>query len=397
MSAAAGDFRAVVVAAGQASRFADPLPKQFHDLAGRSVLERAVASVADRPGVGGVVVVLAADRVASAAGSAARRWPGVVAVVAGGASRCESVWLGVEAVGTAPFVLVHDGARPFAPAGLVDAVIAATRRHGAAAPVLEVSDTVKAVAGDRVTGTVPRDNLRLAQTPQGARRDWLQEALARARSEGTSPTDEAAALERDGRVVATVRGDVANRKITTAADLTAARRWLAVGPPTLRVGTGFDLHRVDATRALVLGGIAFEGEPGLAGHSDADVVLHAAMDALLGAVGLGDIGAHFPPDDERFAGADSTGLARRVAGMLAADGWRIVNLDLTLLAERPRIRERVEVMRASIAACLGIDARRVGLKATTLEGLGALGRGEGMACQAVALVEAAGGPEARAR
>ena len=397
MSAPAGDFRAIVVAAGRASRFGDGLPKQFHDLAGRSVLERAVAAVSGRPGVDGVVVVLAADRVASATAAAMRDWPGVRAVVPGGATRAESVLAGVEAAGDAPFVLVHDGARPLAPAHLVDAVIDATRRHGAAVPVLEVPDTVKSVVGERVTGTVSRDGLRLAQTPQGARREWLRAALVRARSEDADPTDEAAALERDGRVVAAVPGDVANRKITTATDLTAARVWLEPRLPDLRVGSGFDVHRIDPRRALVLGGVPFEGAPGLAGHSDADVVLHAAMDAVLGAASLGDIGAHFPPEDERFAGAESTALVRRVAAMLEAEGWRIVNLDLTLLAERPRIRDRVEAMRVSIAACFGIDPRRVGLKATTLEGLGALGRGEGMACQAVALLAAAGPAEAGGR
>jgi 2-C-methyl-D-erythritol 2,4-cyclodiphosphate synthase len=161
----------------------------------------------------------------------------------------------------------------------------------------------------------------------------------------------------------------------------------------LRVGTGFDVHAFDEGRSLVLGGVPFPGEAGLAGHSDADVVLHAAMDALLGAAALGDIGGHFPPGDPRFAGAASTGLAREVVRLLRDSGFEIVNLDLTLLAERPRIRARAEEMRSRIAACLGLDTGRVGLKATTLEGLGALGRGEGIACEAVALIRETGESE----
>jgi 2-C-methyl-D-erythritol 2,4-cyclodiphosphate synthase len=184
-----------------------------------------------------------------------------------------------------------------------------------------------------------------------------------------------------------VAGDAINRKITTAEDLAAARHRLLPAVDALRVGSGFDIHRIDVNRPLVLGGVPFAGEPGLAGHSDADVVLHAAMDAVLGAAGLGDIGVHFPPEDSRWSGADSTDLARRVAELVCERGWRIVNLDLTLLAEAPKIRGHLERMRASIGACLGVDPERVGLKATTLERLGSLGRREGMACQAVALLQ----------
>ena len=159
-----------------------------------------------------------------------------------------------------------------------------------------------------------------------------------------------------------------------------------------RVGTGFDVHEFEENRRLVLGGVVFDGEPGLAGHSDADVVLHAAMDALLGAAGLGDIGAPFPPDDPQYSGADSAGLAGRVATMLSERGLEIVNVDLTVLAERPKIRAQVDRMREAVARALGTVPERIGLKATTLEGLGALGRGEGIACQAVALLRRRGAP-----
>ncbi len=380
------EFEGVVVAAGRSTRFGGKLPKQFQDLAGRTVLERSVAALADRPAVAGVVVVLAPDELDGPFAAAVREWPGVECVVAGGATRAESVMRGLEAAGPAPFLLIHDAARPLASAALVDAVMQATRLHGAAVPVIEIHDTVKSFAAGWIEGTLQREDLRLAQTPQGARAEWLRSALERALRTGQTVTDEAAALEQDGRKVAAVDGDPANRKITTPADLERAREALVNTGVGLRVGTGFDVHRVDASRPLRLGGIHFEGEPGLAGQSDADVVLHAAMDALLGAAGLGDIGFHFPPEDKRYAGVASTDLARQVATRVEAAGYEIVNLDLTVLAEAPRIRERVERMRGAIAECVGTRPECVGLKATTLEGLGALGRREGIACQAVALL-----------
>ena len=380
------DFEGVVVAAGRSTRYGGKLPKQFQDLAGRSVLERSVAALADRPAVRGVVVVLAPDELNGPAAAAVRKWPGVECVVAGGATRAESVMRGLEATGSAPFLLVHDAVRPLASAALVDAVMEATRVHGAAVPVVGIHDTVKGYAEGWIEGTLQREDLRLAQTPQGARAEWLRCALERALRTGQTLTDESAALEQDGRKVAAVDGDPANRKITTPADLERARGAFANTGVGLRVGTGFDIHRVDAGRPLILGGIHFEGQPGLAGHSDADVVLHAVMDALLGAAGLGDIGVHFPPEDEQYAGAASTALARQVASRIAAAGYEIANLDLTLLAEAPRIRESVARMRGAIADCVGTRPECIGIKATTLEGLGALGRGEGIACQAVALL-----------
>jgi len=380
------DFRGVVVAAGRSTRFGSSVPKPFQMLSGRMVLQRSVACLAERSDVNGVVVVLAASEVDGSRGRAIRAWRGVADVVPGGETRAASVLNGLAAVGSASHVLVHDAARPLASPALVAGVIDATRRHGAAVPVLRISDTVKELEGESILRTLDRDRLRLAQAPQGSRVDWLQSALKSARSKGVEATDESAALEQAGHRVAAVPGDPDNLKITTPGDLVDAERRIGGGAAGIRVGTGFDIHRVDPSRPLVLGGVTFEGEPGLAGHSDADVVLHAAMDALLGAAALGDIGLHFPPDDPAYAGADSTKLARRVAELLDGHGYVIINLDLMLLAEAPKIRDRVESMRSTIAECLGTDPSRVGLKATTLEGLGPLGRGEGSACQAVALI-----------
>jgi 2-C-methyl-D-erythritol 4-phosphate cytidylyltransferase/2-C-methyl-D-erythritol 2,4-cyclodiphosphate synthase len=388
------DFVGVVVAAGQSTRFGGPIPKQFLDVGGQSVLERSVRALADRPAVAGVVVVLAPEELNGPRLPLVRSWPGVLALAAGGATRADSVLRGLEAAPASRFVLVHDAARPMAPPELVERVIEAARRDGAALPALQVPDTIKEVDHEgAVLRTVDRSALCLAQTPQGARMDWLLDALRGAAADGVEVTDEAAALERAGHRVAVVAGDPRNRKITSEADLDELRRQSTEGEPSLlRVGSGFDVHPFAEGRALVLGGVRFEDEPGLAGHSDADVVLHAAMDALLGAAGLDDIGALFPPDDPQYAGADSGKLASRVARLIVRRGLEVVNLDLTVLAERPRIRPRVAEMRERIAACLEIDSARVGLKATTLEGLGALGRAEGIACQAVALLRGRRGP-----
>jgi 2-C-methyl-D-erythritol 4-phosphate cytidylyltransferase/2-C-methyl-D-erythritol 2,4-cyclodiphosphate synthase len=381
------DFAGVIVAAGQSSRFGGALPKQFHDLAGRSVLERSVRALADNPAVGGVIVVLPPGELHGPLAGEIRGWSGVLEVVGGGRTRAHSVMRGLEATPPAPYVLVHDAARPMVAARIVEAVVDATRRNGAALPGLTVADTVKRVAASgTVEGTVDRAGLRLAQTPQGARRDWLLEALQQALAAGQAVTDESAALERAGRRVVVVEGDPANRKITSAADLEEARSKMSATKGDFRVGSGFDIHRFQSGRKLLLGGVHLEGETGLAGHSDADVVLHAAMDALLGAAGLPDVGTLFPPHDPQWEGADSARLAATVVERARAKGFEIVNLDLTILAEKPLIGPHVDRMRMSIADCLGLDPDRIGLKATTLEGLGALGRREGIACQAVALL-----------
>jgi len=378
---------AVVVAAGTSSRFGGAIPKQFLELGGSSVASRAVAAMTACPGVGGVVVVVSPDVLNGPHAAALRGNESVLAVVPGGSTRTASALAGVEAAVGADVVLVHDAARPFVEAALVSAVLDAARQHGAAVPVVPARDTVKRDDGTGfVAETLDRACLRFAQTPQGARRDWMLEALRLAVAAGGEITDEAQALERAGRRVALVPGDPRNVKITTPQDWSDAVRRVDEDDPPLRVGHGYDVHRFGGTGGLVLGGVSFPGEQGLLGHSDADVVLHAGMDALLGAAGLPDIGHYFPPGDPRFASADSATLARQVAEHLRAAGCRIVSLDLTLLAERPRISERVGAMREAIAASLLMDPSRVGLKATTLEGLGALGRGEGIACHAVALI-----------
>jgi 2-C-methyl-D-erythritol 4-phosphate cytidylyltransferase / 2-C-methyl-D-erythritol 2,4-cyclodiphosphate synthase len=378
---------AVLVAAGSSTRLGGSVPKQFLELGGVTVVARAARSLGSCAGVDGVVVVVAPAELGSSREAGLRAIPGVRSVVPGGATRALSSLAGVEAAAGAEFVLVHDAARPFVAHRLIRSVLEATRRHGAAVPAVAAADTVKRDDGTGfVAETLDRSELRLAQTPQGARREWLLDALRSAARAGIDVTDEAQALERAGHRIALVPGDRGNVKITTTEDWEAARRRIDPEDGDIRVGHGYDIHRFGGARELILGGVAFPGEAGLVGHSDADVVLHAAMDAVLGAAGLPDIGHYFPPGDPRVADADSALLARDVAATVASAGWRIVNLDLTLLAERPKIRSRVDAMRGRIAAAFGVADARVGLKATTMEGLGALGRGEGIACHAVVLL-----------
>jgi 2-C-methyl-D-erythritol 4-phosphate cytidylyltransferase/2-C-methyl-D-erythritol 2,4-cyclodiphosphate synthase len=302
--------------------------------------------------------------------------PGSTAV-AGGASRSDSLRRGVEAV-PAGFdaALVHDAARPYCSVALAQRVAEATRAHGAAYPSVPVTDTVR-YATDTGTQELDRSRVVAAQTPQGSRLDWLREALA----SGAEATDEAGMLAAVGHAAVPVPGEASNRKLTYGGDLHHERE--------TRTGLGYDVHAFsdDPERPLVLGGVLLPGAPGLQGHSDADAVLHALTDAVLGAVGAGDIGQHFPDTDSQWRGADSAQFLAHAAALASGGGWSIVNVDVTVIAERPRIAQHRDAMRAAIGRCLGIDPGRVGIKATTNEGLGALGRGEGVAALAVATVE----------
>jgi len=374
----------VVVAAGGGARFGGRSPKQFLDLCGQMVLARSIRCLAGHPAIDGVVVVLHHSEIVSETGALVRGLDGVVDVVAGGATRAESSLNGVRAARRAAHVLVHDAARPAASRELVDRVVLATLEHGAAIPVLPVSDTIKEVSSSgTVLKTPDRDRLRAAQTPQGARTDWLLEALEA--SPASPATDEASALEAAGRTVHVVEGELENLKITTREDLAILRSRMG-GDDGMRIGSGYDVHRFGGEQPLVLAGVAFKGETGLVGHSDADVILHAVMDALLGAAGLGDIGQQFPPTDPAYKGADSSRLTRTVLEMVSGAGFTVSNVDITVLAERPKIGPRLAEMKNSLAGLLNLDRSRVGLKATTLEGMGALGRSEGIGCQAVALL-----------
>jgi 2-C-methyl-D-erythritol 4-phosphate cytidylyltransferase/2-C-methyl-D-erythritol 2,4-cyclodiphosphate synthase len=377
---------AIIVAAGRGERLGGSQPKQLIDLGGRTLLRRSVDAFDAHPAVRSLVVVLPDELVADG--------PSHVGVttrpcryVAGGARRQDSVRAGLAAVeAAADVVLVHDAARPFVSGDVITRVIAGASTHGAAIPALQAQDTVKRVAaGSRVVAaTIPREEIWLAQTPQGFRRPVLEAAVALGAT--IQATDEAMLAERAGVPVAIVGGDPANFKITTADDLARARGAVA---GMLRAGTGYDLHRLVEGRPLVLAGVTVAPDRGPAGHSDGDVVAHALIDALLGAAGAGDIGAHFPDTDPRWKDAAGRDLLARTMTILDGHGWRVVNVDVTVILERPKLAPHVTAIREALAADLGLATGCVSVKAKTNEGVDAVGRGEAIAAHAVALLAGA--------
>jgi 2-C-methyl-D-erythritol 4-phosphate cytidylyltransferase/2-C-methyl-D-erythritol 2,4-cyclodiphosphate synthase len=375
---------ALVLAAGRGVRAGGEMPKQYQLLAGEPVLRHALRNLATHPRVQLVRAVIGLGDQALYADAASPL--DLPAPIIGGATRQQSARLGLEALaGAAPdFVLIHDAARPLVPAGVVDRVIDALEAEDAdgVVPVLPVVDTVKVMAGDYVQCTQPRQNLRLVQTPQGFVFDHILALHRAARSE---VTDDAALMEgEEDLYVMAVEGDARLAKVTGPDDIA---RLAALHLPTeTRAGTGFDVHRFEGGRRLVLCGVEIPHAQGLAGHSDADVGIHALCDAIYGALAEGDIGAHFPPDEARWKDSDSALFLRHAAGRIAARGGRLVNADVTLICEAPRIRPHVEAMRAQLAALLQVEVGRIGVKATTTERLGFAGRGEGIAAQAAVSV-----------
>jgi 2-C-methyl-D-erythritol 4-phosphate cytidylyltransferase / 2-C-methyl-D-erythritol 2,4-cyclodiphosphate synthase len=378
---------ALIVAGGHGSRFGTALPKQYQPLGGVALIRHTLRAFLCHPQVDAVRVVIAADAVdvyrAETAGLA------LLAPAFGGASRQQSVLNGLESMTDDPprSVLIHDAARPFVSAELILRVLAALETWPGAIPAIAVQDTLKraAAAGapPRITETVDRSGLWRAQTPQGFR---FSEILAAHRTfAGTDCTDDAQVAERYGLEVAMVPGDEDNFKVTTPDDLDRAARILAAEGET-RTGFGFDVHRFGPGDHVMLAGVAVPHAAGLLGHSDADVALHALTDALLGAIAGGDIGQHFPPSDPRWKGQASDVFLRDAAERVRAAGGVIVNVDVTIVAEQPRIGPHRAAMAARVADILGIEPPRVGIKATTTERLGFTGRGEGIAAQAVATV-----------
>jgi len=308
-------------------------------------------------------------------------------VVPGGAERQDSVRAGLEALtGGLRLVAVHDGARPLLSLELARRVIAVARDLGAACPGVPSKDTLKEVDPEgRVKTTLDRSRIYQIQTPQVFSADRLKQAYAQSAAEGYSATDDAALYERFCGPVQVVEGDYRNIKITTTDDMIVARGYLT-GESKMRIGNGYDVHRLVEGRELIIGGVKIPFEKGLLGHSDADVLVHAVCDALLGAAGLPDIGHQFPDNDPEFKGIDSLVLLRRVGRMIADKGFTIENIDGTIIAERPQMAPHLEAMRRRLAMTLGIDPSQVNIKATTTEGLGFTGRGEGIAAQASALL-----------
>jgi len=393
---------AIVVAAGNSSRM-DGVDKLAHEVAGRPLLAWSIDALAASPAVERIVVVVAPERAAAIRDSP---WlsPRVVAVVAGGSRRHESVAAGLAVLGELDtgdegtagdrVVLVHDGARPLVSAALVSAILEAAAAHGAAIPVLPVSDTIKRVAGDLVESTVDRTQLAAAQTPQGIRRSLLREAFAQHPPAGPETwTDEAALLEACRIPVHALPGESTNLKVTLPADLQRVEALLDPSPRSFgagsRVGTGLDSHPFGPGSPLALGGIEIVGAARLHGHSDGDVALHAIADALLGAAGLGDLGRHFPADSSTPRGVASRELLAAVVAKVRDAGYRPASVDVTIVAARPRLADRLDEMRDAIATVLSLAPARVNIKASTGNLDGSDGAGRSISAQAIAILEPA--------
>jgi 2-C-methyl-D-erythritol 4-phosphate cytidylyltransferase/2-C-methyl-D-erythritol 2,4-cyclodiphosphate synthase len=386
---------ALIVAAGRGARAASESgrPKQYCRIGGAPMLGRTIAAFAEHPRVDEILVVIHPDDMPLYEEASRPYAARLLSPVPGGARRQDSVRAGLEALGKeAPAsVLIHDAARPFVDAPLISRVIDSLEIYAGALPCLPVTDTLKRANEGRITGTVERDQLFRAQTPQGFRFDAILAAhRAAAAGDGREFTDDAGVAEWFGLDVALVEGSDKNRKLTTAEDLRMADEMLrnegAVAQGTTRVATGYDVHGFGAGDAVILCGVKIPHAKKLSGHSDADVALHALTDALLGVIAEGDIGVHFPPSDARWRGAPSELFLKHAASLLRERGGTIVHVDVTLICEAPRIGPYREPMRQSIAGMLGLDVGQVSIKATTNEGLGFIGRGEGIAAMATATV-----------
>jgi len=378
---------ALVVAAGAGSRAGSTIPKQYLPLGGKTVLRRSLEAFAFHNDVDGVMAVIGAGNTALYK-SSTLNLSKLLPPATGGASRQQSVRNGLEALAQhAPErVLVHDAARPFVSNTLISNVIAACGEEHAAIPALPMTETVKRVAEGRVLDTVPREDLVTAQTPQGFPFAALLEAHREAASACRNDlTDDAAVAALAGIPVRTVAGERNNLKLTTPDDFAGAERMLA-GTMETRTAQGFDVHAFGPGSAVRLCGVEIPHEQGLVGHSDADVGLHALTDALLGTIGDGDIGVHYPPSDPQWRGASSDRFLVDAAGRVRAHGGRILHLDVTLVCEWPKIGPHREGMRAAISRIAEVPVTRVSVKATTTEQLGFTGRGEGIAALAVATV-----------
>lgn len=372
----------LIVAAGAGERFGGSLPKQYMDLAGVPILRRSVLAFQNHPHISQVQVVYNPkhrDLYDKAVGDLALPEP-----VTGGASRQDSVRLGLEAMAANPpdFVMIHDAARPLIDAATISAVRRALDSAAGAIAAKPLVDTLKRGKGDTIEITIDRSHLWQAHTPQAFR--FADILAAHRAAAGQQLTDDAAVAEKAGLTVTLVHSNPDNMKITNPDDLDRAARLLGQGFGDIRTGMGFDVHRFEPGDKIILGGIAIPHNRKLEGHSDADAVLHALTDALLGAMGLGDIGKYFPPSDPQWKGKDSAHFVRAAVSMISERGGIISNVDITLMCEAPRVGPHRDAMQKRIAELLEVAVDRVNVKATTTERLGFTGREEGLAAQAIA-------------
>lgn len=375
------NFSAVIVAAGLGLRAGPGLAKQWRSLGGRAVLNWSANALLDAGAQRLVVVIRPEDEaLASAALSGLTGWT----LAHGGATRTQSVRAGLAAIGDVEAVLIHDAARPFVTSAHVAALLEALQYAEGAIPALPVSDTLKTDAQAGLV-TVPREGLWRAQTPQAFRTDALRAAYD-SLDASHEPTDDAQVLELAGRKVARIAGDASLFKLTLPEDFLLAEAF-ANAARTVRIGQGFDAHRFGPGDSVWLCGVEISHDRTLIGHSDADAGLHALTDAILGAIGEGDIGDHFPPSDPQWRGVASSVFLRHAVDLVASKGGRLLNVDVTLVCEQPKIKPHRLAMREALAGILALPLDRVSVKATTTEGMGFTGRGEGLAAQAIAAVE----------
>ncbi|MCE9649211.1 MAG: bifunctional 2-C-methyl-D-erythritol 4-phosphate cytidylyltransferase/2-C-methyl-D-erythritol 2,4-cyclodiphosphate synthase [Parvibaculum sp.] len=373
---------ALIMAAGRGTRAGPGGPKQYRLLAGEPVLRRTLAAFAAHPGIDRVIAVIHPDD-RDAYEAAAAGLPKLGNPCLGGETRQASVRLGLEALSalSPTRVLIHDGARPLVSPAIISRSIEALDAHQGALVALPVTDTVRRAANGLAGETIPREGLWRAQTPQAFHFAAILDAHRKARD--ADLTDDVAVAAAAGMAVAMIEGDEVNMKITSADDLARAERLIAGGGET-RTGFGYDVHRFGPGDHVTLCGVRVAHTHGLVGHSDADAGLHALTDAILGAIGQGDIGQHFPPSDPQWKGASSDRFLAHAVKLAGASGARVVHVDVTFICERPKIGPVRDAMRARVAEILGLAVERVSIKATTTEGLGFTGRNEGLAAQALA-------------
>jgi 2-C-methyl-D-erythritol 4-phosphate cytidylyltransferase/2-C-methyl-D-erythritol 2,4-cyclodiphosphate synthase len=384
---------AIIAAGGRGLRLGADRPKQFLDIGGRSILEMSVAALAASDRITEIVIALPEDHLeaeSKAIASAIRR---PLSFVKGGARRQDSVANAFARTSRqADVILIHDAARPFVSPDVISRAIDGAKTYGAAIAAIGARDTIKQTAAGEagaggarlIRATIPRETVFLAQTPQAFRRDILARALNE--GGGVDATDEAMLVERLGLPVHVVEGDQRNVKITTAEDLATAQAAARQTTAHMRIGNGYDLHRLVAGRPLILAGVTIPFALGLDGHSDADIVCHAVTDAILGAAGAGDIGRMFPDTDPKWKGADSIKLLKGAVDKIREAGYRVSNVDVTVIAQKPKLLPYLDQMRGNLAAALDVEPDAVSVKGKTNESVDSMGRGESMACHAVALI-----------
>ena len=374
----------LIVAAGKGLRVGAGQPKQYISLNGESILQHTIKAFLKVPYVNLIRTVIHADD--HALYHAAIKDTDILPPVNGGKTRQQSVMKGLQSLGSyePDLVLIHDAARPFISAEQIEDIIVKAAEHGAVIPTLPVVDTIKQVTDSQIKHTVNRNTLARAQTPQAFRFKLI--FMAHKRMEDKNLTDDSAIAEACGIQVLSIMGDERNFKITTAEDLKKAKYMIKENLTDIRTGMGYDVHAFEAGEKVILGGITIPHNQQLKGHSDADVALHALTDAMLGAIGDGDIGTHFPPSDEKWKGKSSDIFLRHANNLLKNKEGMISNIDLTIICEAPKITPHREAIRDNIAEILSLDPTRISIKATTTEKLGFTGRGEGIASQAIVTV-----------